>query len=328
MSVIRRSPEVRLVASRHDPDLERRARGERRERDGGVVLPDQPIRAARLVANEAAPRALALRGSRTGRRRRAPRRPGAGSGAGRRGRGRGGSSGRRPGRPSSGSPGGGPSGPSIARPRWRPGRRPTSPSMISLPTAWSGRCSPGGATIVRQLPLARAWDSATWASVPSSSRASSFVPTTWNAKSLSVRTRMPVARRQPAVLAVAAVVDQLGRRREPVAVEGPVDDRRDPPARDRVLAQLEQAGGHRVRPVAAMDAATRQASSAPMRRRTPRRRPRRRGRPRPGPSPARRRAGAQLRARSRSRRGRASRTGRSGRNRPGPGRRSGRSRDS
>ena len=44
------------------------------------------------------------RGSRSGRRRRAPRRCGAGSGAGRRGRGTGGWSGRRPGCPSSGRP--------------------------------------------------------------------------------------------------------------------------------------------------------------------------------------------------------------------------------
>ena len=62
---------------------------------------------------------------------------------------------------------------------------------MSLPTAWSGRCSPGGATIVRQLPVARAWASATWARPRSSSRASSSVPTTWNAKSLSIRTRTP-----------------------------------------------------------------------------------------------------------------------------------------
>ena len=40
------------------------------------------------------------------------------------------------------------------------------------------------------------------------------------------------------------VVDRLGGAREPVAMEGAVDDGRDPPAGDRVLAQLEQAGGH------------------------------------------------------------------------------------
>ena len=44
-----------------------------------------------------------------------------------------------------------------------------------------------------------------------------------------------------------AVVDRLGGAREPVAVERAVDDRRHPPAGDRVLAQLEQAGGHRLR---------------------------------------------------------------------------------
>src|SRR4029079_13338458 len=41
------------------------------------------------------------------------------------------------------------------------------------------------------------------------------------------------------------VVHGFGRTREPVAVERPVDDGRDPPAGDRVLAQLEQSGGHR-----------------------------------------------------------------------------------
>ena len=53
--------------------------------------------------------------------------------------------------------------------------------MISLPTAWRARCSPGGATIVRQLPLARTSWSETWATLPSRSRAWASVPTTWNA---------------------------------------------------------------------------------------------------------------------------------------------------
>ena len=39
-----------------------------------------------------------------------------------------------------------------------------------------------------------------------------------------------------------SVVDRLCRPREPVAMERAIDDRRDPPAGDRVLAQLEQAG--------------------------------------------------------------------------------------
>ena len=52
--------EVRLVAARDDPDLERRARGVRRERDARVVLPDEPVRPTRLVADEPAERALAL----------------------------------------------------------------------------------------------------------------------------------------------------------------------------------------------------------------------------------------------------------------------------
>ena len=55
----------------------------------------------------------------------------------------------------------------------------------------------------------------------------------------------PVAVRGGAVgAAEQAVVDRLGGAREPVAVERAVDDRRDPPAGDRVLAQLEQSGGH------------------------------------------------------------------------------------
>src|SRR5688572_22791810 len=55
---VRRSPEVRLMASRDDPDLEGGARGEWREGDGGVILPDHPVGPARLVADEATPRAL------------------------------------------------------------------------------------------------------------------------------------------------------------------------------------------------------------------------------------------------------------------------------
>ena len=52
--------EVRFVVPRHDPGLERRTRGVRRERDAGVVFPDEPIRAPRLVADQPAERALAL----------------------------------------------------------------------------------------------------------------------------------------------------------------------------------------------------------------------------------------------------------------------------
>ena len=51
-----------------------------------------------------------------------------------------------------------------------------------------------------------------------------------------------VAVRASAVRAAAdAVVDRLGGPGEAVAVERAIDDRRDPPAGDRVLAQLEQA---------------------------------------------------------------------------------------
>src|SRR5256885_3059893 len=54
--------------------------------------------------------------------------------------------------------------------------------------------------------------------------------------------------RQSAVLAVPSVVDLIGRPGEPVAMERAVDDGRDPPAGDRVLAELEEAGGHLSRP--------------------------------------------------------------------------------
>ena len=55
-----------------------------------------------------------------------------------------------------------------------------------------------------------------------------------------------VARRCRAVgAAEEMVVDRLGGAREAIAMERAVDDGRDPPAGDRVLAQLEQPGGHR-----------------------------------------------------------------------------------
>ena len=56
-------------------------------------------------------------------------------------------------------------------------------------------------------------------------------------------------RRRAVGAAEQVVVDRLGGAREPVAVERPIDDGRDPPAGDRVLAQLEQSGGHRSGPV-------------------------------------------------------------------------------
>src|SRR5512146_612145 len=57
----RRDPaEVRLVAARHDPDLERRAGRPGRERDARAVFPHEPLAQAALVADEPAPRALAL----------------------------------------------------------------------------------------------------------------------------------------------------------------------------------------------------------------------------------------------------------------------------
>src|SRR5439155_17485806 len=53
-----------------------------------------------------------------------------------------------------------------------------------------------------------------------------------------------IARGQATVLAVAAVVNGLGRPGKAVAVECPIDDGRDPPAGRRVLAQLEQTRRH------------------------------------------------------------------------------------
>ena len=150
---VRRSPEVRLVATWDDPDLEGRARRERRERDGGVVLPDHPIGPARSsrtrrhhghspsrITNRAEPpSSSATRCGIWGMSYRSRQRW------------------------------------FVRAPAWAPQfwitwrwsvwavdrasaiaarAWPTRPSMISLPTACSGRCSPGGATIVRQLPLA------------------------------------------------------------------------------------------------------------------------------------------------------------------------------
>ena len=178
-------------------------------------------------------------------------------------------------------------------------------------------------------PLARAWASATCASAArSSSRASSSVPTTWNAKSLSIRTPDAVARRRSAVRAAEhAVVDRLRGAGEPVAVERPIDDRRDPPAGDRVLAQLEQPGRHvRLRPRRGPSTASTAARLGAARS------------ARPPPSMPSRPASAAAKwraavatdavvgrssgrpssaARSRSRRRRACRTGRSGRSRRG-----------
>src|SRR5439155_11222526 len=67
----------------------------------------------------------------------------------------------------------------------------SSSAIVDVPTAWRGRCSPGAATAVRQLPDARAVEIATWTRLASSSRASLSVPTTWKAKSLSVRSLTP-----------------------------------------------------------------------------------------------------------------------------------------
>src|SRR5439155_8471381 len=75
----------------------------------------------------------------------------------------------------------------------------------------------------------------------------------------------PVPYREPAILAIPGVVDRLGCSSETVAMERAVDDRRDPPSGDRVLAQLEESGGHRQRVAAGAIAAaaeTRSTSAA------------------------------------------------------------------
>src|SRR5258706_319289 len=105
-------------------------------------------------------------------------------------------------------------------------------TIVPLPTAWRGRCSPGGATIVRQLPLARRLVGADQG----------------EREVLEGAQRDAVARRETAVLAIAAIVDRVGRSRESIAVERAVDHGRDPPAGDRVLAELEETGGHLSRP--------------------------------------------------------------------------------
>ncbi len=151
-----------------------------------------------------------------------------------------------------------------SRQRW------SRPSMMALPTAWSGRCSPGGATTVRQAPAAFASARVTWATVPSLACASSSVPATVNANSLRVRRRIPSPGRDPAVEAVAAVVDRGSGQREPLPGERAVDDRRHPPAGDRVLPELEQALAHplpRSRQAAA--AATSRSSACALDRRHP-----------------------------------------------------------
>ena len=165
---------------------------------------------------------------------------------------------------------------------------------MSLPTAWSARCSPGGATIVRQLPVARACASATWREaavelarvVVGADDVEREVLEHPDADAVAVRGRAVGAAEQP-------VVDRLGGAGEPVAVERAVDDRRDPPAGDRVLAELEQAGGHRAqdRRLERARRARRANAAAKMRaRRAPR-----------TPSSARAPGVAAARARSRSR---------------------------
>ena len=75
------------------------------------------------------------------------------------------------------------------------------------------------------------------------------------------------------------VVDGLGGPREAVAMERAIDDGRDPPAGDRVLAQLEQAGRHRAQVPASCGAECRRERRREERRGALHGRGRRRGRP-------------------------------------------------
>ena len=311
--------EVGVVAARHDPDLERRARCERGERDRVVVLPDEAVRTAWLVTDEAAPRALALADHE-------PRgaaellrdpvrdlgqvvqveaevvRPGAGLAA-----------------PVlddlevlglAGGPGlgeGGPGAREEAHDRLvadgvegavLAGRGDDRPPRAARPGV--GERDLGDAVVELAGLLVGADD--------------------MEREVLEGPEPDAVAGRQPAVLAVAAVVDLVRGPGEPVAMEGAIDDRRDPPAGDRVLAQLEQAGSHLSAPPRGPRSAPRRGRGEPARGR--RRRPGRAGPPRSGrerasrrpprrprsrPSSRARRPGPP-RARSRSRRLRASRT--------------------
>ena len=136
----------------------------------------------------------------------------------------------------------------------RPGGPPGGPDLVAaaLEEALDDRradgverpCSCGGATTVLHAPAARASLSVTWATVPCRACASSSVPATVNAKSFRIRSRMPSPdgirqlKQSPRSSICSAA------RAEPLAGERAIDDRRHPPAGDRVLAELEQALAH------------------------------------------------------------------------------------
>ena len=121
--------------------------------------------------------------------------------------------------------------------------------MIELPTACSGRCSCGGATTVLQAPAARASSSVTCATLAATGVRLLLGPGDREREVLEGPQPDAVAGRDPAVEAVAAVLDLGGLEREPLPREGAVDDGGDPPAGDRVLAELEQALAHVPSPI-------------------------------------------------------------------------------
>ena len=77
-----------------------------------------------------------------------------------------------------------------------------------------------------------------------------------------------VTRRIDAVAALAVVLDRLGRKPESIAMERAIDDGRDPPAGDGVLAQLEQAGRHGLRRPRRVQGGPSRRGAASARRRT------------------------------------------------------------
>ena len=124
----------------------------------------------------------------------------------------------------------------VARPREQRGDQRRS-------TSWSGRCSPGGATTVRQLPAARAPSSETWASPRSRLARLGLGADDVEREVLEHPDADAVTRRLDAVAALAVVLDRLGGQPEAVAMERAIDHRRDPPAGDR-----RPCGARRARP--------------------------------------------------------------------------------
>ena len=243
------TPEIRLVAARHDPDLERRTRGVRRERDARVVLPDQAVGPPRFVADEAAERALAFADDEAGSAAHLlgdPVRdlgqvvqveaevvgPGAGLGAPVLddlevvGLAEAARLGERLARARRRAPRS-----SRCRPHAAAGARPAARrSSASCRSRAPGRARPGRGRVFELAGV-----------VAGAHDVEREVLEHPDADTVAFGRRAVRAAEQ-------AVVDRLGGASEAVAVEGAVDDGRDPPAGDRVLAELEETGRHRSDP--------------------------------------------------------------------------------